>query len=292
MSTVAWLQCAATAAINATFAWLTGVLFVRLWLGRGHPDFLLALDAPLRRSAAAAAVACLVASLGSLWAATALMGDTGLADALPLLPQVLTETAYGRGGLVGLAAMAALAVLHGWGRGRGQRPTAAVLLLGFALARASVSHAGEHGVFSAAYAIEVMHLLLTGVWLGGVALAALLVLPAAVRRSLALPAYLDALSLAATVALAGIVASGAFNCWQRLSSVSELATHPYGQALGWKLMLFALAASLGAYNRFAGFPMAATDGGRRALLVLRIEAAVLALVLFAAARLTTQQPPG
>lgn len=292
MNTVALLQTGAAAVMNGAFAWLAGVLLAQLWLRRAYPDFFLQLASALRRSAIGAALVCLLASLGSLWAATALMGDSGLAEAAPMLPQVLLETAYGRAGLYGMGAIAACALLFAASAGRATIGVGALLLLGFALARAAVSHAGEHGMQSAGYAIEVLHLVLIAVWTGGVALAALLVLPAALRRALALPAYLHALSMAATVALAGIVASGAFNSWQRLTSVDDLSGHPYGQALSWKLGLFALAALLGAYNRFVGFPMAARDGGRRALRVLRIETGVLALVLLAAAQLSSQQPPG
>lgn len=292
MNTVVWLQTGAAAALNGAFAWLAGVLFVRLWLQGPYPDLLLQLDSTLRRGALAAAAVCIVASLGSLWAATALMADTALADAVPMLPSVLLETAYGRAGLYGIGAIAVAAVLQLAGAARWAGGAAALMLFVFALARASVSHAGEHGMASASYAIEVLHLVLIGVWLGGVALAACVILPAARTRAISVPGYLASLSAAATVALAGIFASGAYNSWQRLGAPEELISHPYGQALAWKLALFVIAALLGGYNRFAGFPLAAHDGGSRALQVLRIETGVLVLVLLAAARLTVQQPPG
>lgn len=291
MDAVVLLQTGAAAVLNGAFAWLAGVLCARHWLEHAAPSFFPAIHPALRRSAICAGLAGVLAALAGLWAATAGMAGSGLAEALPLLPDVMAGTAYGRAGMVATAALAALALLHAFSAQARMLPAAALLLL-FVAARASVSHAGEHGFLSVDVAIDMLHLALVGVWLGGVALAACLVLPAARVRSLALPSYLHALSMAATVALTGIVASGAFNSWRRVGSLEQLGADGYGLALCIKLALFAVAALLGAYNRFAGFPMAAQDGGARALLVLRIEALVLALVLAAAAWLTVLQPPG
>lgn len=289
MNGVALLQTGAAAVLNGAFAWLAGVLFARAWLSAGHPALLSRLESALRRSGLAACAVGLLAGACVLWAATALMADTGLAQAVSAVPEVALATSYGRASLYALAALLACAVLLA---GRWSGAAFGLSLLGFALARACVSHAGEHGMLTVPYALEVLHLVLVGVWAGGVALAAGLVLPGALAMGLAVPDYLRRLSGAAAVALGGIVATGAFAAWQRLAEPAELATHPYGQALVLKLVLFSLAALLGAYNRFAGFPLAAQDGGRRALAVLRIESGVFVLVLLAAARLTVQQPPG
>lgn len=285
------LQAGAAAVLNGAFAWLVGEQCTRLWLGRTAAQFLSELDPLLRRSAVAAALTGAAAALAGLWAAAALMSGSGLAEALAVLPDVMLQTAFGRAGACALTAMAVLACLRAAGR-RAAPVISGLLLLVFAVARSSVSHAGEHGLASIDVAIELLHLVLIGVWLGGVALAAWTVMPAARRRSLGLPDYLHALSQAAGAALVFILASGAWNSWRRLGSLDQLGEGVYGQALSIKLVLFAAAALLGGYNRFVGFPRASQDGGRRAILVLRVESAVMALVLLAAAWLASQQPPG
>jgi putative copper export protein len=206
-----------------------------------------------------------------------------------MLPTVATGTEYGHMGLMAMAAMATLAVLMGT---RSDWLPAAAMLLVFALARGCISHAGEMGVPSTEYCLEVVHLLLVGVWLGGVAVAAWIVLPAARRSGIAIAPYLQALSTAATFALAGVVASGVFNACQRLDSLSQLTASTWALALVAKLVLFAAAVLLGAYNRWWGFPGAGGDGGARAMLMLRIESIVLVAALAAAACLTVQPPPG
>ena len=272
MTPIGLLQLGATLALNAGFAWLIGSLLARRWLGGVSTKLLDHTDI-------GAAVACMAGSLLALWVATALMGDVGLGEALAMLPAMLLQTAYGQAGLAGMViAGVMLAVPHRYWRLR------ILLLAAFALARASISHAGEHGLASIAVGVEWMHLVLAGVWLGGVAVAAWAVRP--------LPAaYLASLSTAATVALGGIVATGLFNVWQRIGAVDQMLTDPYGVALTVKLVLFAGAVGLGTYNRFAGFPAAVSGKPGRALLVLRFESGVLLGALAAAAVLVSTQPP-
>ena len=266
MSVASLLQPGAVLVLDAGFAWLVGALLTPC--------------APrLRRAETGAILACLAGSVLALWAATALMADAPLPEAFGMLPAVMTQTAYGQAGLAGIACAALLLT-------RPRNWVAALLLALFALARASVSHAGEHGLFSVAVGVEWLHLVLIGTWLGCVAVAGWVVLPAAPGV-----AYLAWLSRTATLALAGIVASGAFNAWQRLGAPGRLLDTAYGQILTVKLALFCLAVLLGAYNRFAGFPAAARGQGRAALTVLRIESVVLLSVLGAAALLASLQPP-
>lgn len=272
MTPIGLLQAGATLALNAGFAWLIGSLLARRWLGGSNSRL-------LDRTDIVASVACMAGSLLALWVATALMGEVGLSEALAMLPAVLVQTAYGQAGLAGMViAGVMVAVPHRYWRVR-------VLLLAlFALARASTSHAGEHGLASIAVGVEWMHLVLVGVWLGGVGVAAWVVRP--------MPAtYLASLSTAATVALGGIVATGLFNVFQRIAAVDQMVSDPYGVALTVKLVLFAGAAGLGAYNRFVGFPRALGGQPARALLVLRIESLVLLAALAAAAVLVSTQPP-
>jgi putative copper resistance protein D len=280
------LQAGAVLALNAGFAWLTGSFLFRLWLGRPDVALLAPCARALRVGERVAASGCIAGVALSLWGAAALMADVPLADALSMLPDVALHTSVGRAALaaLGCALLMTVPALHGSMR--------AALLLAFALARAAGSHAGGQGLVSVSVAIEWMHLLLMAVWLGGVALAAWLVLPLSLREGRLLGTTMDRLSQTATVALGGIVMTGIFNAWQRLSGVQQLVDNPYGMALSVKLALVAMAVILGAYNRFMGFPRLARGRGAAALLVLRVESIVLLCALAAAAVLTGQAPPG
>lgn len=283
------LQLASAFVLNAAFAWLVGALLTRRWLA-GHPQMHLRSDHLLRRSSIGAACVCLAASAATLWAGAAAMGGVSLAEVVPMLPMVITDTAYGRACAAAMAVMACVALVAGRRDWQRWDLVAGVLLLLFAMSRALISHAAEDGWLSAPYAIEVLHLLLIAVWSGAVALAAWVVLPAA--GAVPIGAYLASLSRTATVALAGIVASGLFHALARIGSPVHLVEHPYGVALSVKLVLVAMAVLLGAYNRFAGFPAAARGRASTALFVLRLESAVLLGALAAAALLASTEPPG
>ena len=150
-----------------------------------------------------------------------------------------------------------------------------------------------------------MHLNLACLWVGEVFVAGLVVLgafPAGGRDGRADCArYLELLSASATVALAGIFATGLFNAWHHLGSPEALLGNRYGTTLVGKLSLVIAAAMLGGFNRFFVLPalrvaLQGADGdagnsARRFSLVLRIEAGVLLGVLAVAAVLSATPPP-
>lgn len=285
MDSATLLLVAATALLNAGFAWLTGSLLARVWLAESWPQ----LPQRLRVPDGAAALTCLLGGAGVLLAAAARMGDTGLADAVSMWWPVAAGTDFGRATMLALGSVMAVAVCL---RLRAPAGWSAAGLLAFALARASVSHGAEGGLLAPGFAVEVTHLLLVAVWLGAVALAAWTILPAGQGEGGAGGRYLDRLSRTATIALAGIVASGVWNSWQRLGAPQDLWSHPYGMLLSLKLALFTLAALLGGWNRVAGFPRARSGAKDAAMRVLRIESVALLAALVAAAALASQQPPG
>jgi putative copper resistance protein D len=265
------LQIGAALLLNAGLAWLIGSWLARRWLA--------APPKRLDRSDTWAALACLAGGGLGLWAGAALMGAVDMRAALAMLPEMARQTAYGQAGLVTMLISSALLATPQ----RAWRLRAALLAL-FALARASVSHAGEHGLASVEVGLEWLHLVLICVWLGAVAVAAWVVRAHDAR-------YLALLSRAATVALGGILATGVWNVVQRFGAPEQLLASPYGLALTVKLLLVGLAVLLGAYNRYQGFPAAAQGQGGTALLVLRIESLVLFGALAGAAVLTAQAPP-
>ncbi|WP_395408249.1 copper resistance D family protein [Pseudoduganella sp. UC29_106] len=178
------------------------------------------------------------------------------------------------------------------------RLLAAGLLAAFAAARVANSHAAENGLMTASMLIEWTHLVLVCLWLGGVTVAAWIVMP---RRAApadsdaqAPVAYMRRLSGAATIAFGGILATGIYNAWHGLGAPANALGNPYGSALIVKVALVLLAAAMGGYNKLAAFPRAEA-GDEEALasarLVLQIESIVLAAAMLAAAVLVAQQPP-
>ena len=175
--------------------------------------------------------------------------------------------------------------------------------------RSMVSHAGANGDFTLAVAIEWIHLALVSLWVGAVIVAGWL-LPRQGAADVPLPdlqdnadqaRYIEALSRTATIALAGIVLTGATAAWRILGDPANLAGNPYGTTLLVKLGLVLCAAALGGFNRFFVMPpllralrhpdQAASHARRRFTRILRIEVLVLAAALVAAAFLTSTAPP-
>ena len=292
MDIVVGLQQFAAFLVNASFSVLVGSLAARYWMVPQGVSWQKDATRTLLRLEPAVAGVGVLSCAAALWAACAVMNGSGLVAAVPMLWTMLTQTSYGHVSLAAMGALACVLALSLAAPGKLRDIVALLLLMVFALARAANSHAAEDGFASVSFVAEWLHLQLIGVWTGGVVLAACVTLNAA-KRGAELEHYLDALSLAATIALAGILASGIYNAWQRVGTLDHLTGNPYGTALMVKLGLVLVAIVLGGYNKLAGFPGAARSDAMlaRARLVLRIEAVLLAGALAAAAVLTVQQPP-
>ncbi|MEO8406987.1 MAG: CopD family protein [Oxalobacteraceae bacterium] len=303
-----------TVILNAGLAWMTGTFFARIWLGNCSASWCDKARRRLHFSVLAAAGMCIIGSVCALWAEMAIMNDSSLWDARGVLWTMLTMTHYGRAGLYGLVVLPGLACVYlarnRLQQYRGYDGLIATLLLVFAYARVSVSHAAIDGMFGLNVWVQWLHLLLISLWAGAVMVAAWSVLPCAKvfqkTASRATTVFLKALSRAATLALAGIVATGAYNAVRGLGSFDNFSASAYGHALAIKLCLVAVAVGLGAFNRFIGFPAVvmsnASDSSnlqaipwpaamQRVVFVLRLESLVLLAVLIAAAVLTNQAPP-
>ena len=298
-------QAAATALVNIGVVWIVGALACRFWLRGGSARWRQPVLLRLKRVTTAAL--CLgVAGLAlSLWTTAAAMADVPWPAAGPAFRQMLTDTHYGHAGLLALGVMVLALLLHlarttTASEGRYLETGAALLLL-FAGARAAAGHAYEHGVLGVA--VESLHLLLVALWRGAVFVSGWLALPridtadSEVGRERV--AYLHAMSRWATVALAGIILTGACNAFRMLGSPRHWLQGDYGHVLAVKLGFVLAAALLGAFNRFRSLPMAlhakgnagAQSGLGIVIMVLRIESLALLLALLAAAVLTGSAPP-
>lgn len=294
-------QVAATALINISYAWVVGVLASRFWLRKQAVGWQKTVDKRLSFAMSAGLVACVAGILLSLWTESAIMGDVPWLNAGPAFAQMLAATHYGHAGAAALAFLVVALLVHLLRNGHSISKTylgsLTVLLLLVAAARVTIGHAYEHGPFSVAVAVEWVHLVVMALWAGIVFVAGWLVLPRVLAGDSALTkeltAYLTSMSNWAGAALAGILATGAYNAYRVLGSPFQLIEVEYGQVLTFKLCLVLIAIALGGFNKFIGLPAATSQRGLRTVTtVLRIESVVLFLVLMAAAVLTSSAPPG
>lgn len=303
------LQRALTVVFNLALAVLVGASAAMLWLRPGQSPWASTLRARLRGLLLGASGAALLVHGALLWVEAASMAEVPLSDALPAVRSVLTATHWGLAWAIGAAALAvtaALAIPAARARENGALVATRMLALGALLySRSMVSHAGAGGDFSWALAVDWVHLLLVSLWVGAVIVAGLFAMRAAPGDQPASRAdcarYVEALSHSATLALAGIVVTGALGAWRVLDSPQDLVGNDYGNALLVKLALVLCAAALGGYNRVRVMPALlrtlrqarrpGPDAGRRFGRVLQIEAIVLLAAVVAAAVLTTSPPP-
>jgi putative copper resistance protein D len=303
------LQWTATVLSNASLAWMTGAFFTRLWLENFGANWANKALGRLDSSVIAACIICVASSFAALWLAAAAIGDTALWSAGEAFSALLATTAYGHAGLVGIGILLLLGttqlLYEKFYRRRLNDLLSGALLLAFMLSRVTVSHAAESGLASVPAIVDCLHLLLTSTWLGLVMVSAWLVLPnpefqrKSDRREM--NNYLASLSRTATIALGGIVLTGAYNAYRGIGAPHNLVSTFYGIVLSGKLCLVLLAVGLGAFNRFIGFPAVVSPVVRekslppatwRVMTVLRIESVVLLGALAIATVLSSEAPPG
>jgi putative copper resistance protein D len=301
-------QTASTAVINVSLAWMAGVLVFRFWLMK--PTAVWQKEVVVRLSVAmlAGLAACASGISLSLWSESSAMGDVPWLAAWPAGKEMLTSTHYGHAGIaaVGLLVVAMLvhSVLRKPGTDKRYVASIGVLLLLVFAARVTIGHAFEQGFLSVALLVEWLHLLFMSLWAGIVFVASWLVAPRMLISDLATTndraAYLTLMSDWAAAALAGNLATGAYNSFRVLGSPRDLLNADYGHVLVFKLCFVLVAIALGSFNKFFGLPAAlspssspdkANRGLRMVISVLRIESLALLLVLGAAAVLTNSAPP-
>ena len=294
-------QVAATALINISFAWVVGVLASRCWLMKQTAGWQMTVDKRLSTAMSAGLLVCITGIFLSLWTESAVMGDVAWLQAGPAFTQMLASTHYGHAGAAALAFLVTALLVHLFRRG--DVPSVSylgiltALLLFTAAARVTIGHAYEHGPFSVAVAVEWLHLVVMALWAGIVFVAGWLVLPRVLAGDLTptkeVATYLTSMSNWAGGALAGILATGAYNAYRVLGCPSQLIEVDYGQVLTFKLCLVVIAIALGGFNKFVALSGATSQRGLRTVItVLRIEAVVLLLVLTDAAVLTSSALPG
>jgi copper transport protein len=208
-------------------------------------------------------------------------------------PGELLHTALARGALeriatVALSGVLVLAAL----RTHGSRRRVAVALAGVGAAVAMLAdvaggHAATGSLVAASSALQWVHIMAAGAWLGG--LAALLPVlrgePRQVRT-----AAVHRFSTGAAIALAALATTGTIRAAAELGTWNRVTSTPYGWLVVVKAALLGVLAGLGAVNRFRNVPRAACTmrGLRR---VGCVEVGVAATALLAAATLVNVAPP-
>jgi copper transport protein len=207
---------------------------------------------PVRVLAAAAAVLAITTALG-----IGLQGayERGLDLSAAFRPSVVSDELGTRFGVVWAARLVLVAAtvpllvaLRQGDAGRlWWRGAAAAVGLGLALTPALSGHASAGDLVPLAVVADGLHVAAVAGWLGGLALLLAFVLRR--RRAEELRAVVPRFSTLAQVAVALIVATGAFQGWRQVRSLEALTDTTYGRLLLLKTLAFAGLIALGALNR-------------------------------------------
>ncbi len=299
-----WFYVAGSLLFGTLLAWQ--LVFSRLF-GKSNPT---ARALAARRARKLALVAAIVLIIGVLYGALA---QAAVAAGTPIwqvfgqpLVDLLSKGRYAslwwpRLALVALAL--AIVAIRGVQKLPGQ--VAAVAMAGALLTSSLNSHSAA--LLSGAYlgvAVDWLHLVAAAAWIGGLATLTV-VLPTAISESRASGDRVLAQAVArfSTLALGSVVlliATGTFQAWLQVGSWEGLFQTLYGLSVTTKIVLMALAMAAAAFNLFIARPQlaalavkqsaAASKVAQRFAAAVRIELALLMLVLIAAAVLTGIAP--
>jgi len=169
------------------------------------------------------------------------------------------------------------------------------LLVFLAGIRSAIGHSASDGNFTLSEFLQFIHLISTAIWSGCVIVAGLVVLPALLKdqRLDEMGGFTRRLSRAVTVALLFLVLSGLYNSYRDLGgSLAPLTGTQWGKLLDLKLVLIAVALTLGGLNRRmlrGGGSLSPRECTRLATGV-RVEAGVMLVVLTVSAWLANSPP--
>ncbi|SIT51273.1 Copper resistance protein D [Paraburkholderia piptadeniae] len=284
------------AVANVSFACAVGACLAALMLDRAPP----LVRHRSQRFAAGCVVTLIVADAVNLLLEAALMSGSAPRAAFAVLVPVMTQSHFGAvwsAGFVALVVWAGLLVRTregGWAIRMGIALVAAAV---FAFSKAASSHAADAGDFALPEWIHWGHLCATATWAGLVIASGLRVLPMLREHvySQSVAHFAGRLSATATLALAAVLMSGAYNADRGLGgSFVPLMRSDWGHILDAKLVLVGAAIVLGGINRIFYLPHVRRGGSSTAansfLTILRVEAVAMIGVLSAAAVLAHTVP--
>lgn len=270
----------ATALFDWTLALAVGLLLAEFWL-RGS------VRVPRVRTAALLMGIALVAQFYMLVAM--MTGEAGLKVVLGSVPLVAGTHA----GKVALATLGTVVLLLVVELVRALRRVwvSAVLVGLVVMLHSATGHAAVNGDFSGAEVLQWLHLSGMALWVGGVIVSGLFVLPRLAASGARVEVgYLRALSRVSTWAVAAVLLSGALKGWSGLDhQLHGLVTTGWGRILLGKLVLVVGALVLGWLHRRWIRAWTPEQSGTLGT-TLRVEAVVLTLVIAVSAWLASVDP--
>ncbi len=248
-----------SSAVGAAYAVVRFLAFAALIVLVGGTGFVVfawpegsRLQGPIRVLAGAAAVLAVTTALG-----IGLQGayERGLDLAAAFRPSVVADELGTRFGVVWAARLVLvaatvpllIALRQGDGARAWWRGAAALVGVGLVLTPALSGHASAGDLVPLAIAADAVHVAAVAAWLGGLVLLLAFVLRR--RRADELREVVPRFSALAQVAVAAIVATGAFQGWRQVRSLDALTDTTYGRLLLLKTFLFVGLVALGALNR-------------------------------------------
>jgi putative copper resistance protein D len=235
-------------------------------------------------------LAALIMAPLQLLTAAAAMADTGLAQSLPLAPEVLRRTNFGMVWIAGIPLLLLLNAAVWWpGSSRTRAGVAAVLAAALLALHALVSHAIDFG--SAAIICFFLHQTAAALWSGALVGLALL----AWRGTFDSPA--THMIVTRTSRLAGwcvalLVPTGIYVAYCALGlNLDHLLYSAYGRTLMLKVWVFGVALLLGGYNRYWLVPHISHSSVRNELMQSVCVECLLVVAVFALAVLLANTPP-
>jgi len=266
LSSARWLSYLAMVTLFGGFAFRLFILSpaIRRAMGMNAEERSSALALSARRFVLLSwlSIAALIfAALAGLILQASAVFDVSLKQAVSpgLLYQVITKTSYGGAWLLQVGASGMLALIT-FRLGRDDRPAlwwggliiSATLLLAPSLSGHAAATVKEH---RGAIAIDWLHLIASGAWVGGLFHLALTLPPVLIKlegaqRILVLDCVIPRFTGLAVVSVALIVLTGIYNSWLHVESLSALRNTSYGEMLLVKLSLILPMLLLGAVNTF------------------------------------------
>jgi copper transport protein len=210
------------------------------------------------------------------------------------LSQDVIETGFGRAWAIRALLGVALAVVAIVAQRRRSAPTALLLFLGSAIAvtPALSGHArleGAIGILS-----DAVHVLAAGVWAGGLAYLALVLVEAGGDRWSLAATAVPRFSLLAVVSVIALAATGLVSGFLEVRSLDALWNTTYGQLLLVKAALLVPLVALGAYNNRVSVPriraVPAVPARRSFARAVGLELALLLVVIGVTTALVAEPP--
>ncbi|HEY1996428.1 CopD family protein [Paraburkholderia sp.] len=297
-----WIgQVAMAALMNVAFAFAVGSALLGAWLAKdaqakvspARPAWLRA-----QRSMLTATVVLVLADLGWLLYQAASMSGVALPQAFAVIPTALGQIHVGYAWAVAfIGALVLLLTAMSSHAGTVRNALLWLAVIAIAGGKASLGHAADAGMASAAIGVHTLHVLATTVWGGLVVAAGLAVLPAlgtSTARGMLIRTAMQ-VSNVSLVAVAVVLVTGIIDAVRGTGGTFEaIEVSTWGHVLILKLALVAMALVIGGLNRFSALPRlrrtASTMDAYTFTNLLYLEALAMLGVFVAAAALSHSMP--